>query len=52
MIAWKDDFQSGYWIGLPLKMVGSGAGRRLMLNDSVIAVIILPVGSEFDDSCG
>ena len=37
----------------PLKMVGSGAGRRLMLNESVIAVTIeVTVSTLAGDACG
>ena len=40
-------------MGSPLKMVGSGAGRRLMLNESAIAVTIEVTASTFaDDACG
>ena len=37
-------------MGAPLKVVGSGAGRRLKLNESAIAVTITTVLSVLDDS--
>ena len=40
MRAWKDVFQSAYCMGSPLNVVGLGTGRRLILNESVIAVAI------------
>ena len=37
-------------MGAPLKVVGSGARRRLKLNESAIVVTITAVLSELDDS--
>ena len=43
MRARKEDFQSEYCIGSPLKMVGSGTGKRLILTESAIAAMIAAV---------